>query len=90
MISPQPSTPTGQNQPPVDPKVDLFPSSLVVSSSPSSSSRRESIGTSNPMTKKKKKGKKKKKKKIQQGGNQATIALNATSNEKLSDKPHKV
>ena len=42
------------------------------------------------MAKKKKKGKKKKKKQIQQRGDQATISLNATSNEKLSVKPHKV
>ena len=48
LISLQSSTPpTGQNQPPVDPKVDPFPSSLVFSSSPSSSSPSESIDTSN-------------------------------------------
>ena len=86
MISPQSNTPpTGQNQPLVDPKVDPLPSSSVVSSSPSSSSPGESIGTSNQVAKKKKK-----KKQIQQRGNQATIALNATSDEKPSVKPHKV
>ena len=91
MISLQSSTPpTIQNQPPVDPKVDPLPSSLFVSSSPSSSSPGESIGISNQVAKKKKKGKKKKKKQIQQRGNQVTIALNATSNEKPSIKPHKV
>lgn len=42
------------------------------------------------MAKKRKKGKKKKKKQIQQRGNQATIALNVTSDEKSSIKPHKV
>ena len=48
VISPQYSTPpTGQNQPPVDPKVDPLPSSSVVSSSPSSCFPGESIGTSN-------------------------------------------
>jgi len=48
VISPQLSTPpTRQNQPPVDPKVDPLPSSLVFSSSPSSSSPDESIYTSN-------------------------------------------
>jgi len=66
VISPQTSTPpTRQNQPPVDPKVDHLPSSLVVSSSPSSSLPSESIGTSNQVAKKMKKGKKKKKKQIQ-------------------------
>jgi len=39
------------------------------------------------VAKKKKKGKKKKK--IQHRGNQATIALKATSDEKPSIKPHK-
>jgi len=76
--------PTRQNQPLVDPKIDPLPSSSVFSSYPSSSSPGESIDTSNQVAKKKKK------KKIQQGGNQATIALNATSNETLSNKPHKV
>lgn len=91
MISPKSSTPSSrQNQPPFDPKVDPFPSSSVVSSSPSSSSLGESIGTSNQVAKEKKKGKKKKKKQIQQRSNQATISLNATSNEKLPIKPHKV
>jgi len=91
VISPQSSPPpTGQNQPPVDPKVDPLPSSSVVSSSLSSSLPGESIGTSNQVAKKKKKGKKKKKKQIQQRSNQTTIALNATSNEKLPIKPHKV
>ena len=48
VISPHSSTPPpGQNQPPIDPKVDPLPSSSVVSSSPSSSSPGESIGTSN-------------------------------------------
>ena len=98
--------PPGKNQPLVYPKVDPLPSSSVFSSSPSSSSPSESIGTSNQLAKKKKRGKKKlkgknkkkwkkklkgkKKKKIQQGGNQATIALNATYDEKPSDKPHKL
>lgn len=91
VISPQSSTlPIGKNQPLVDPKVDPLPSSLVVSSSPSSSSPGKSVGTSNQVAKKKKKGNKKKKKKIQQRGNQATIALNATYDEKLTVKPHKV
>ena len=91
MLSPQLSTPpTGQNQPLVDPKVDRLPSSSTissstVSSSPSSSSPGESIGTSNQVAKKKKK-----KKQIQQRSNQETIALNATSDEKPSIKPHKV
>ena len=63
-ISPQSSIPpTGQNQPPVDPKVDPLPSSSVVSSSPSSSSPGESIDTSKQVDKKKKKGKKRKKRK---------------------------
>jgi len=85
MIYPQSSTPpTGQNQPLVHPKVDPFPSSSFVSSSPSSSSPGESIGTSNQVAKKKKK------KQIQQSGNQATIALNATYDEKPSIKPDKV
>ena len=66
MISSQLSTPpTGQNQPPVGPKVDPLSSSSVVSSSPSSSSPGEIIGISNQVAKKKKKGKKKKKKQIQ-------------------------
>ena len=91
VISPQSSTPPiGQNQPSVDPRVDPLPSSLVVSSSPSSSSPDESIGTSNQVAKKKKKGKKKKKKQIQQRGNQATISLNAKSDEKSSIMPDKV
>ena len=90
VLSPQSSTPPlGQNQPPVDPKVDPLPSSSVVSSSHSSSSTGESIDTSNHVAKKKK-GRKKKKKKIQLGGNQATISLNATYDEKLSNKPHKL
>ena len=60
VISLQSSTPpTGQNQPPIDPKVDPLPSSLVVSSSPSSSSPSESIDTTNQVDKKKKKKKKK-------------------------------
>lgn len=69
MISPQSITPpTRQNQPPVDPKVDPLPSSLVFSSSPSSFSPSKSINTSNHVAKKKKKGKMmKKRKKIQQG-----------------------
>ena len=90
VISPQSSTPpTRQNQPLVDPKVDPLPSSSFVSSYPSSSLPSESIGTSNQVAKKKK-GKKKKKKQIQQRGNQATISLNATYDEKSSIKPHKV
>ena len=80
VISPQSSTPpTRKNQPLVDPKVDPLPSSSVVSSSPSSSSPGESIGTSNQVAKKKKK------KKLQQRGNQATISLNAISDEKSSN-----
>ena len=56
MISPQLITPpTGQNQPPVGPKVDPLPSSSFISSSPSSSSLGESIGTRNQVAKKKKK-----------------------------------
>ena len=92
MISPQLSiTPTGQNQPLVDPKVDPLPYSSVVSSSPSSSLLGESIGTSNQVAMKKKKGKnKKKKKQIHQRGNQAIIDLNETYNDKPSIKPHKV
>lgn len=82
MISRESSTPpSGKNQPPVDP---------LPSSSPSSSSPGESMDTTNQADKKKKKGKKKKKKKIQHGGNQETIALNETFDEKSSDKPHKV
>jgi len=84
MISPQLSiTPTGQNQPLVDPKVDPLPYSSVVSSSPSSSLLGESIGTSNQVAMKKKK-------QIHQRGNQAIIDLNETYNDKPSIKPHKV
>ena len=86
MISPRGSTRINR----LAAKVDSLPYSLVVSSSPSSSSPGECIGTSNQVAKKKKKGKKNKNKKIQQGANQATIALNETSDEKPSDKPHKV
>jgi len=84
MISPQSSTPpTGQNQPPVDPNVDPLPSSSAISSSPSSSSPGESIASSNQVAKKKKK-------QIQQRGDQETITLNVTSDDKSSIKPHKV
>ena len=71
----------------VEPKVDLSPSTHT-STSPSCTSPGESLDSSNQVAKKKKKGKKKKKKPIQQGGNQATIALNATSDENLSIKHH--
>ena len=90
MISLQSSAPpTGQNQPLVDSKVDPLPSSSTISSSPYSSLPGESICTTTQVAKKKKKGKKNKKK-IQRGGNQATIASNETSSEKLFDKPHKL
>lgn len=86
VISSQSSTPpTRQNQPLVDPKVDPLPSFSFVSPSPSSSPLDESIGTCNQVAKKKKKGKKRKKKLVQQGGNQATITLNATSHENIGN-----
>ena len=66
VISLQSSTPpAGQNQPPVDPKVDTLPSSSVFSSSPSSSLPGESIGTSNQVARKKNKAKMKKKNQFQ-------------------------
>lgn len=77
---------TKQNKPPVDPKVDPLPSSSFVSPSPSSSSLGESSDTSIQVAEKNKKGKEKKKKPIQQRGNQATIALNASSDKNLSIK----
>lgn len=46
--SSQPSSPSlEQHQPQVDPKVDPFPSSIIVSSSFYSSSHRESVDSSN-------------------------------------------
>jgi len=55
-ISPIPSSPLPeQHQPQFDPKVDPFPSSLVVFSSLSSSSPSESLDSSNEEAKKKKK-----------------------------------
>ena len=82
VISPQSSTaPTGQNQPPVDPKVDPLPSS-----SPSSSLLGESSDASNRVTEKKKKGKEKKKKSVKQGGNHPTSSENPHT--KLSKPRH--
>ena len=70
--------PQQSSQHPVDTKVDPSPSSLFDSPSPSSSSLGESSDANNQLAKKKKnKGKEKKKKLIQQGGNQATIDLDA-------------
>ena len=80
VISPQ------LNQPSVDPEVDTSPSSSFVSPSPSSSSLGENSDTSNQVAEKKKKWKEKKKNPIQQGGNQATIASNASSNENFPSK----
>lgn len=74
------------SMPPDEPEIYPLPSSLFVSPSPSSSLLGESSDTSNQVAEKKKKGKEKKKKPIQQGDNQATIALNASSNENMSIK----
>lgn len=83
------SPPLEQHQPHVDPKVDPFPSSPIVSSSLSSSSPGESLDFGNQEAKKKKK-RTKKKKQNKKAGNQATIATNATSMDKSSNQPCKV
>ena len=83
--------PQQSNQQPDDNEVVPSPSTSFVSPSSSLSLLGETSDTKSQVAKKKKKGKEKKKKKqIQQRGNKATIALNATYDEKPSIKPHKV